>query len=97
MALFFSQRRPRGFGYKPRYYDPEAERREERKRVVLGADYKSPDSADNYVPGSILRQHVSARRGMSAAENMRKRRRKTIRPVILVGVVVLVILLLMNL
>jgi type VI protein secretion system component VasF len=41
-ALFFSQRKPRGFNYTPRYYDPEAEAREERKKIVLGEKYRSP-------------------------------------------------------
>jgi hypothetical protein len=43
MAIFFSQRKPRGFNYLPRYYDPEAEAREERKRIVLGEKYRSPE------------------------------------------------------
>ncbi len=42
MALFFRQRKPRGFNYIPRYYDPEAEAREERKKIVLGEKYRSP-------------------------------------------------------
>ena len=42
MALFFKQRKPRGFNYIPRYYDPEAEAREERKKIVLGEKYRSP-------------------------------------------------------
>lgn len=42
MALFFSQRKPRGFNYTPRYYDPEREEREERKKIVLGTKYRSP-------------------------------------------------------
>jgi hypothetical protein len=41
-AIFFSQRKPRGFNYIPRYYDPAAEEREDRKRVVLGEKYRSP-------------------------------------------------------
>jgi hypothetical protein len=41
-AIFFSQRKPRGFNYQPRFYDPDAEAREDRKRVVLGEKYRSP-------------------------------------------------------
>lgn len=41
-ALFFNQRKPRGFNYRPRYYDPETEAREERKKIVLGEKYRSP-------------------------------------------------------
>lgn len=77
MALFFRQRKPRGFNYTPRYYDPEAEAREERKKIVLGEKYKAPgEERADYVPGSYVRQSVSARRGMHAAETMRKRRKK---------------------
>ncbi len=90
-ALFFNQRKPRGFNYKPRYYDPDAEEREERKKIVLGDKYRSPAqrerdaakaageavSEENYVPGAYLREHISARRGARAADTMRKRRRKT--------------------
>ncbi len=89
-ALFFNQRKPRGFNYIPRYYDPEAEAREERKKIVLGDRYRTPaqrerDAAlaagkdvpdENYVPGAFLREHISARRGAHASDVMRKRRRK---------------------
>ncbi len=88
-ALFFNQRKPRGFNYKPRYYDPEAEAREERKKIVLGDKYRSPaqraaddaraageDVKEDYVPGAYLREHISARRGAHASDVMRKRRRK---------------------
>ncbi|MDR2883150.1 MAG: hypothetical protein LBU98_05170 [Alistipes sp.] len=89
-ALFFSQRKPRGFNYRPRYYDPDAEERENRKKIVLGDRYRTPaqrkadaaraageDAPDNYVPGAYLREHISARRGAHASDVMRKRRRKT--------------------
>ncbi len=107
MALFFSQRKPRGFNYQPRYYDPDAEAREERKKIVLGEKYRSPkerarDAAraagedvgeDNYVPGTYLREHVAARRGNAhAADVMRKRRRKTRSVYVLVGMLVLIAL-----
>lgn len=42
MALFFKHRKPRGFNYQPRFYDPDAEAREERKKIVLGERYKAP-------------------------------------------------------
>ena len=107
MALFFHQRKPRGFNYQPRYYDPESEAREERKRMVLGEKYRSPkerarDAAkaagedigeDNYAPGSYLRGHVAARRGNAhAADTMRKRRRKTRSVYVLAGMLVLIAL-----
>jgi hypothetical protein len=104
-AIFFSQRKTRGFNYVPRYYNPEAEERENRKRIVLGEKYRTPEqrardearaagkdvAEDNYVPGSLLREHVAARRGNSGAgEAMRKRRRKTHSLPVLVGILVLI-------
>ncbi|MDR2894545.1 MAG: hypothetical protein LBU97_03695 [Alistipes sp.] len=91
MALFFSQRKPRGFNYSPRYYDPETDAREERKKIVLGEKYRTPEQRkrdearaageevvpENYVPGAYLREHISARRNTHASESMRKRRKKT--------------------
>ncbi len=105
MAAFLFKPKPRGFKYIPRYYDPEAEAREERKKVVLGEKYRSPtqrarDTAtaagepveENYVPGSILREHISSRRGAHAADVVRKRRRKTYSIPILIGMLVIIAL-----
>ena len=105
-ALFFSQRKPRGFNYRPRYYDPDAEAREERKKIVLGERYRSPEqrvkdaakaagedvSEENYVPGSIVREHVAARRNIHAADAVRKHRRKTRSVPVLLGILVLIAL-----
>lgn len=90
MALFFNQRKPRGFNYQPRFYDPDAEAREDRKKIVLGEKYRSPEERERdaaraagkevgeekYTPGSYLREHIAARRGTHAADTMHKRRRK---------------------
>ncbi len=107
-ALFFNQRKPRGFNYIPRYYSPEAEAREARKKIVLGEKYRSPaqrarDEAkaagqnvveEEYVPGAFLREHVAARRGSAhAADVMRKRRKVTRSVPVLVGMLVLIALL----
>ncbi len=103
-ALFFSQRKPRGFNYRPRYYDPDAEAREERKKIVLGEKYRSPaqrerDAAqaageqvepEKYVPGSILREHVASRRGSHAADVVRRRRKKTHSIPVLLGMLALI-------
>ncbi len=106
-ALFFSQRKPRGFNYKPRYYDPDAEAREERKKIVLGEKYRSPaqraqdeaaedttgeNGAPEYVPGSYLREHIAARRSTHAADVMRKRRKKSRSVPVLLGILVLIAL-----
>lgn len=87
-AIFFSQRKPRGFNYKPRFYDPDAEEREARKRVVLGEKYVSKEADENYVPGSMIRRHVATRRG-GVADTMHKRRKKTASIPILIAVLAL--------
>jgi len=46
-------RKPRGFEYKPRHFDPEAEEREARRRAILAEDYKEGDPA--YTPGMLIR------------------------------------------
>ena len=93
MAIpFFRQRKPRGFNYAPRYYDPEKEAREERKKIVLGEKYKAPDEdSKDYVPGSYIRLSVSARRGAHAADTMKKRRRKTQRIPVLLALLAVVL------
>ncbi len=108
-ALFFSQRKPRGFNYTPRYYDPEAEEREQRKRIVLGDKYRTPAQrardeaaaagetegapAEEYVPGSFLREHIAARRGSAhAADVMRRRRKKTRSVPVLIGMLIIIAL-----
>jgi hypothetical protein len=103
-ALFFSQRKPRGFNYTPRYYDPEAEEREERKRFVLCDKYRSSaqrareeaaasGQEQEYVPGTFLREHIAARRGSAhAADVMRRRRKKTRSMPVLIGMLVIIAL-----
>jgi hypothetical protein len=104
-AIFFSQRKPRGFNYRPRYYDPEAEAREDRKRVVLGERYRTPEqrardearaagqdvAEPEYRPGAYLREHISARRGAHASDAMRKRRRKAQSIPVLIAILVLIV------
>jgi hypothetical protein len=104
-AIFFSQRKPRGFNYRPRYYDPEAEARAERKRVVLGDRYRTPEerardearaagqdvAEPEYSPGAYLRQHVASRRGAHASDAMRKRRRRTQSIPVLIAILALAI------
>lgn len=41
--IFFSQRKPKAFDYKPRYYDPEKECRELRRRELCGPDTYRPN------------------------------------------------------
>lgn len=65
-------RKPRQFDYKPRYYDQEQERREQRKRELLGADYQEKYKTEeqrkaDYVPGRYLRDSIKVRRGIGSS------------------------------
>ena len=65
-------RKPRQFEYRPRYYDPEKERREQRRKELLGADYedryKSEDEKKaGYVPGKYVRDSMIVRRGIGTS------------------------------
>lgn len=58
LGVSFFRRKPRQFNYSPRYYDAEAEAREERKRLILGEDYDKDYKADDkgYTPGKYIRR-----------------------------------------
>lgn len=65
-------RKPRQFDYRPRYFDPEQEQREQRKREVLGADYKDKYKTEeerkaDYVPGRYIRDNIKVRRGIGTS------------------------------
>ena len=56
-------RKPRQFEYKPRFYDPDKEELENRKREVLGHDYKKKyDDPDSRSEGIHLRRGIVADR-----------------------------------
>ncbi len=70
---FFHTPKPRQFNYRPRYYDPEAEEREMRKRELLGDDYaeayktdeERAESRKEYHPGQYINE-IRMRRGVIA-------------------------------
>lgn len=64
--LFFHQRKPRQFSYKPRHFDPEKEAREQRRKELCGADAEQVDNAP-YVPGQYIKNDMYARRGIGRA------------------------------
>jgi len=72
----FKTRKPREFNYRPRYYDPEQEAWEGRKKEVradremLGDTFK--DSDEEYVPGQYVRQ-IRIRRGVTARRMAEKK------------------------
>lgn len=74
---FFDRPKPKGFNYIPRHYDPEQERREQRRRELLGPDAPSVRRHDEkngeYVPGRIVRQAQADRRGYGTHQKREKR------------------------
>ena len=79
-------RKPRQFDYRPRYYDLETERREQRKKELLGVDYREKhmtpeERAKNYVPGKYLRNNIKMRRGIG---NSRRNSSSTVIRLVLV-------------
>ncbi|MCL2561659.1 MAG: hypothetical protein FWE10_04990 [Rikenellaceae bacterium] len=72
-------RKPRQFDYKPRYFDPEKEQRELRKKQVLGVDHNERHLTDEerkaaYVPGKYLNTSIKARRGIGSTKMQKKRK-----------------------
>ena len=62
LGLGAFRRKPRTFEYKPRHFDPEAERREERRRELLGDNYTPPEHTGEveYKPGDYVRKrHIN--------------------------------------
>ncbi|MCD7963429.1 MAG: hypothetical protein LUF90_07765 [Rikenellaceae bacterium] len=87
---FLRVRKPRQFEYKPRYYDPEEEAREERKKAVLGANYKDnyktagekSGSTEEYKPGQYLRGMTMRKGVMVDRRSSQNKRARSIRFVI---------------
>ena len=78
----FKTRKPRQFEYKPRYYDPEKEQREQRRKE-LGLDTE-PRPEGQYKPGEYIRGNMRVRRGIG-----QRKTSKRSRPLILFGVLIL--------
>ncbi|MCC8035808.1 MAG: hypothetical protein LIO77_07770 [Rikenellaceae bacterium] len=64
----FRTRKPRQFNYIPRYYDPEQEARDQRRKQVLGIS--DVDEGGEYVPGKYIR---STMRGSMERARSKKR------------------------
>jgi hypothetical protein len=74
-------RKPRQFEYKPRFFDPEKEARENRKREILGPDYQK--AYDNSESSS---ERIHFRRGIIAERqrNAEQRRNRSITRLLIV-------------
>ena len=87
--IFFSQRKPKAFDYKPRYYDPEKERREQRRRELCGLDTYTPN--EEYKPGMYLRNQVRERRSQHISRDRDAKRNSTLRLAVILALLVLVV------
>lgn len=67
---FFGTRKPKGFEYKPIYWDPEKEERLERQKLAEMLDPDTKLTDENYTPGSIIR--ASRARRMERTAGMQK-------------------------
>ena len=88
MGLFSPyKRKPDGFNYVPRYYDPEKERRDQRRRELCGQS--AEDAGREYEPGQYIRTQREAR----AARRGERRGEGTMmsRLVLCGGIIVLVL------
>ena len=86
--IFFSQRKPKAFDYKPRYYDPEKERRELRRRELCGPDTYRPN--DEYKPGMYLREQIHDRRCNRTDRGREVKRNSMLRLAVILALLVLV-------
>lgn len=78
MARFFYTPKARQFDYRPRYYDPEKEARDNRREELLGKKVAEGE----YVPGEILRSRQMKR--MIASDEGRHAKRKKGSTIILI-------------
>ncbi len=84
--------KPRQFEYKPRYWDPEAEEREARRRMILGDDY----AEGAYRPGMYIRERRLLRMQEQERERAQRQKRNSIRTVIFLAGAVAVLYLMFN-
>ena len=85
-------RKPRQFEYKPRYWDPEAEERETRRRMNLGDDYAEGE----YRPGMYIRERRLLRMQEQERERAQRQKRNSIRTVLFLAGAVAVLYLMFN-
>lgn len=86
-------RKPRKFTYRPLYFDPEQEARDERRRQLLGDEaadeFAAESAAKEAAPGSYIRGRMTARRNLSTTDREKRTRamqRRVIFLVLLVGI-----------
>ncbi|MEG1635089.1 MAG: hypothetical protein RR141_05835 [Rikenellaceae bacterium] len=76
----FNNKKPRQFNYKPRFYNPEEEERERRRRLS-GIEIDAPKN-EKYIPGSLIKQGRVQRMTITEEEKSLKDRSSMIRLII---------------
>lgn len=90
MGLFSPpKRRPNQFNYIPRYYDPEKERREARRRELRG---ESSNDDTPYTPGKYIR---TVREARAERKSLQKQSNGTPRAILVFGIAIAVIVIYM--
>lgn len=90
MGLFSPpKRRPNQFNYIPRYYDPEKERREARRRELRG---ESSNDDTPYTPGKYIR---TVREARAERKSQQKQSNGTPRAILVFGIAIAVIVIYM--
>ena len=79
------------FSYKPRFYDPDKEAREQRRAELRG---ERSDSNEEYTPGQYIRAKREARE-MKLADQKRKSPKNSMRLITMAVVMILVFMLVM--
>lgn len=90
MGLFSPpKRRPNQFNYIPRYYDPEKERREARRRELRG---ESSSDDTPYTPGKYIR---TVREARAERKSQQKQSNGTPRAILVFGIAIAIIVIYM--
>ncbi len=97
LGLGAFRRKPRTFEYKPRHYDPEAERREERRKELLGENYtdRYSDAKEEYKPGDFIR-NAHIKRSMAGKPVKMSRQSTAIRIAAVICLVAIVLWILLT-
>lgn len=74
---FFKLPKHRQFDYKPRFYDPEKERREKR-RMELGLGKEEAETGEDGAPGAMIRSGAMRKRHEMFSQKMAQQKKQTI-------------------
>lgn len=91
----FRTQKPRQFEYMPRHYDPERERREERRKELRGS-HAQPLPESEYKPGEYVRRSAMGRRGMDRSMSTRHNPKRPLRLVIILVMLIVITWALIN-